>query len=56
MTDTENHKGQWCKVDGRLCQEGWCDGCYVWETRIVPTREAKARSCLMAPQQGRNSC
>ena len=53
MTDTENHKGQRCKVDGRLCQEGWCDGCHVWETRRIMAIEAKPRKTAQLPG---NSC
>ena len=32
-----NHKGEWCWLTDRFCQEGWCEECQVyvdWEKSL----------------------
>ena len=33
----ESKKGGWCPYDGRFCQEGFCEGCEVYQQRKFPT-------------------
>jgi len=28
-----NHKGEFCPITKKLCQEGYCENCIVWEER-----------------------
>jgi len=62
MTDGENHKGQRCPTDGRLCQEGWCSECVVSETshdtpaeKPTPEDRAFVRRCLEADNDRRRN-
>lgn len=31
----QNWKGQPCWLDGRLCQEGWCNECFVYQNHLA---------------------
>jgi hypothetical protein len=43
MVNLNNHKGEWCPIDGRFCQEGYCPECEIYLKKSLPTKLAHRR-------------